>query len=215
MAQEQPLDVQTSDELDAAIEAVTAIDNGQPPGKIDELSREAFDELSGGVVRAKHAEEAMLHPDDFTTLRFGDCPDLYLATKRVQAGSDFVVLAIASRFNQTTVMQAGYRLYGNGAEVTALTASASLSFRVLLERFGRGFESEGRRVLFVPVLSVAATEDTQQVIGTALDFDMSPDAHWGAHVAARQAGDQLELSWPFVVDLARYRSAAQAQGWQS
>ncbi|HMJ07173.1 MAG TPA: hypothetical protein VK474_13015, partial [Chthoniobacterales bacterium] len=124
-------------------------------------------------------------------------------------------LAIASKFNQTTVMQGAYRLYGDGPEVAGLTESASLSFRVLLERFGRRFELERRDVFFAPVLSVAATENQQQAIATALDLDMSPDSHWGAHVAARQTGDQLELSWPFVVDLARYKSAAQAQGWQS
>lgn len=211
MSHEQPFEVQTSEELAAAIEAATASEDSPPPGKIDQLSRQSFDELSGGVVRAKHAEEAMLNPDQFAILRFGDAPDLYLSTKRV---SSFVVIAIGAGFNQKTVVQAAYRLYGDEKEVEELTGSAPLAFRTLLEQFGNRFGSKGREVLFVPVLSAPIRETPEKTIEAALNLDMSAESHWGAHVAARQNGGQLELSWPFVIDLIRYKAVARACGWK-
>jgi|GEM_PF-5030103 len=211
MGNETPLPAQTAKELEAAIEAVIA-ENSEPPERIDELSRKAFEALSGGVVRPKHAEEAMLRSDDFATLRFGDAPDLHLATKRVRE-NNFVVLAIGSSLNQTTVLQAAYRLYGSEIEVAELVDHAPLAFHTLLERFGNRFQSQPLGVLFVPSLSLPIQGGPQRTLEVGLGIDMSPGSHWALNTAARQVGDRLELSWPFVIDLVSYEAAARANGW--
>ncbi|HEU5063303.1 MAG TPA: hypothetical protein VFT79_09165 [Solirubrobacterales bacterium] len=191
-------------------------DQKPPPQILGDLSQDMFNDLSGGVVRHSHAEDAMLKPDSFVTLEFQDAPRLSLATKRIQVpNGDFVLLAIGSEFKGNHVLQSGYRLYGDGEELAELADNPEPAFRVLLERYGNRYEVAGREVLFVPILTVEFVESVERTIEITLNLDLSAESEWAANVIASQAGGEVKMLWPFAIDMARYKADARSYGWQS
>jgi len=194
------MDIQTTEELAAALDAVTAV--GRTLNRTPTVAP-SFDDLSLGFVRPQHALDAWAHPDDLAILEFQETRMVAATKARETRNGDFVLLVLGyDRGDGQPMISSGYRLYGEPAEVAELARDARASFQSLLERYAIPFPSEGRHVFFVPVLVVNGLHFDPVAL---FALKTGPDEAWLVNAAAKQTGDTLTVAWPFVVDSNRYR----------
>jgi hypothetical protein len=201
---------QTGEELGQVIASVALDEMELPPGGFEIDGRQGFEESSGGVVRPAHAEAAVAQPDDWIVLE-SEGSRMGFATKLVEtpAGEFALLVQSAGLKNGTWGIQAAFRLYPEKEEsAEMLAADAGGAFRVLLERYGKPFESEGRKVRFLPAVKLPNTfgsmtsQDAMRTINRLLGLDAQ--GHWSATGEFRFDQQTITVTWPFAIDLSAY-----------
>ncbi|HET8639842.1 MAG TPA: hypothetical protein VFL89_06295 [Solirubrobacterales bacterium] len=202
---------QAGEELGQVIASVALDETELPSGEFEIDGRQGFEESSGGVVRPAHAEAAAAQPDDWVVL---ECEGsrMAFATKQVETpAGEFALLVQSARLkNGSWGIQAAFRLYPEKEESAEMLASdAGGAFRVLLERYGKPFESEGRKVRFLPAAKIPNTfgsmtrEDAMRTINGLLGLDAK--GHWSATGEFRYDQQTITVTWPFAIDLNAYK----------
>jgi hypothetical protein len=200
---------QTPAELAAALAAVTADEAFLPttPGIGD-----SFDGMSLGLVRRAHATNALANPDGSAVFEYQDSRLAVVSQARVTPNGAFVLLVLAyANPGKAPFVPGAFRLYGDEGEVRDLARDARASFQAFLERYAIPFPSEGRRVFFLPVMTVPIVGGVMDM-SKAFGVSPTPDQKWIVIATFRGlgSGGSATAMWPFVIDTARYEADVKA-----
>jgi hypothetical protein len=210
---------QSTAELAEALEAISVdppFDAGQYRVRIGGPT-EAFNAQSVRGVRPQHAVDAAQSPDDVALYAYRDSR-LFVTTKLISVSADpFVLLVIGSERGRERSVDCAYRLYGEQLEVEPLAADATVAFQTFLERFGIPYETRGRKVLFVPIITgniPAGTQPDIESISRILGLDRKPgerpERAFNLHAQFRFSGTgDVIMAWPFLLDIAGYEQELQ------
>lgn len=139
---------------------------------------------------------------------------MFVATKAVSVpASDFVLAAIGVEIGRKRLINSAYRLYGEAAEVQRLAANATAAFQTFLERFAIPYETRGREVMFVPIVTgtiPAGTQPSMEAVLSLLGIKWRPgerpERAFTLHATPKfSTSGGVTIAWPFLIDTAAYQ----------
>lgn len=197
---------QTSDELAAALEAVT-VDPPGAPERIAPAGRDVFEAQSGEVVRPDHAVKCVEAPDDLVFFGYEDT-SMFVASKATEPPGKppFSLLAIGGDKDGLWSVDAGYRVYPEAGEgATTLAGDARRVLQLLLERYGLPYKAGDRWVRFVPVVTQRPNKNGDMpVMEVAPPADSPADYVMNGQMRKNRDGT-MTIAWPFAINITAYR----------
>jgi hypothetical protein len=202
--------------IDEMVALLAPLRTEQPPaGPYARATTDAYEAMSGDVLRQSHAHQAAERPHASATYAHGDSA-MCLWTKPGPDGASWTALVTsATRNREGTVLNAGYRVLTDSPdEAVALADDPALALATLLSRFGVSYYTGTKRVYFVPEQVVELSGRLEALgpneFARTVGLETPPD---GSRVAvnvdvARGEEGHAALRWLFVLDVTRYAEAS-------
>lgn len=196
-------DGQSRKERAAALDAVTSLDQPDLSG-VGLTKTAGFKAQTFGVVRPSHAQQALSEPDTSVQLEFEDTRAVLVTKETETPKGHFTLLCIGASAKATGMaIHSAYRLYGEADAVREWSLDSKAAFLEFLNRYCLPFEHEGKRVLFLPILTVPDPGDPFG-LPKALGIETSESLIVSTSARRNSADKTLSLAWPFVVSKDRY-----------